>query len=99
MKRTKRLSIEFLHREVSITVEGSTLHIQDPEPDAANSASVCSICSSRWITIFPRTEEGTPSGVDRILPALQQSGLHTQVSPAGKLLICQRSFEKLKEIF
>jgi hypothetical protein len=36
MKITKRLSIEFQHREVTISVAGSTLHVQDGEPNAAN---------------------------------------------------------------
>lgn len=99
MKKMRRLSIEFRHSEVTITVDGSTLHVQDSEPDAANTASICSICNSPWITVFERTQESAPYGVDRILPALQQSGLHAQISLAGQLRICQRSFEKLKEIF
>ncbi len=96
MKKTKRISIEFRHREVTITVEGSTLHVQDGEPDAT---LVCPICLSAWVTIAPPAGAALPDGVDQIRRALEQSGLHVQVSPTGQLRICQRSFEELKEKF
>jgi len=99
MKKMRRLSIEFLHREVTVKVDGSTLHVQGSEPDAANTAAVCSLCNCPWITTSSRTQENAPFDVGPVLRALQQSGLHVQVSPAGQLQICQRSFEKLKEIF
>ncbi len=95
MKRTKRFSIEFRHHEVTITVAGSTLHVQDSEPDAANTPPVCPTCGSPWITIVARVDGEVPANTDLIHRALQQSGLHMQVSPAGQLRICQRSFEEL----
>jgi hypothetical protein len=95
MKR--RISIEYRYREVTITVEGSTLHVQDTEPDAANAPEGCPICGSSWITrLAPRDGDG-PASVDRVRRALQQSGLHVQVTPAGQLRICKKSFEALKE--
>jgi hypothetical protein len=97
MKKTNRLSIEYLHREVTITVTGSALPAQDREPGAANPATVCLTCGSPWVTIVARVDEEVPANTDRIHRALQQSGLHLQVSPAGQLQICQRSFEELKE--
>jgi hypothetical protein len=99
MKRTKRLSIEFRHREVTISVAGSALQVQDGEPDAANTPTVCPTCGSPWITIAARVDGDAPVNTDRIHHALQQSGLHVQVTPAGQLRICQRSFEELKEKF
>jgi hypothetical protein len=99
MKKTKRLSIEFRHREVTITVEGSTLHVQDSEPDAADAPAACPRCGSPWIAIVASAGGEVPAGVDRLLRVLQQSGLHMQVSPAGQLRICQRSFEEIKEKF
>ncbi len=51
------------------------------------------------ITVAARADGDVPASVDRIRHALQQSGLHMQVSPAGQLRICQRSFEELKENF
>ena len=99
MKRTKRLLIEFRHREVTITVEGSTLHVQDSEPDAASAPAACPTCGSPWITRVAPADGDAPAGIDHIRRALQQSGLHVQVTPAGQFLICQRSFEELKEKF
>jgi hypothetical protein len=99
MKRTKRLSIEFQHREVTITVTGPALHVQDSEPDTPNPPTVCPTCGSSWITIVARVDGDAPATTDRIHRALEQSGLHLEVSPAGQLRICQRSFEELKEKF
>ena len=97
MKRTKRLSIEVRHREVTITVQGSTLHVQDSEPDAASAPAACPTCGSPWIARVAPADGDAPTSIDSIHRALQQSGLHVQVSLAGELRICQRSFEELKE--
>ena len=99
MKITKRLSIEFQHREVTLSVAGATLHVQDSESDAMPPPAFCPTCGGPWITIVARVEGETPANTDRIRHALQQSGLHLQVSPAGQLRICQRSFEAIKEKF
>ena len=96
MKRTQRLSIELRHREVSITVEGSTLH-RDKAPDTAKAMTVCPTCGSHWITIAAQVDGDIPASADRLGRVLQQFGLHMQLSPAGQLRICQRSFEELKE--
>ncbi len=80
MKRTTRISIEFQHREVTITVAGSTLHVQDSEPGAPNTLTVCPSCGSPWITIVAQVNGEIPANSDRIRRALQQSGLHLQVS-------------------
>jgi hypothetical protein len=96
MKRTTRLSIEFRHREVTITVAGSTPPVQDSEPGTPNTPTACPTCSSPWITIVAEVDGGGPANTDRIRHALEQSGLHLQVTVAGQLRICQRSFEELK---
>jgi hypothetical protein len=97
MKRMTRLSIDFQHREVTITFAGSTLHVQNGEPDAANTPRVCPTCGSPWVTVAARVDGNIPTSVDRIHHALLQSGLHLQVLPAGQLQICRRSFEEIKE--
>ena len=99
MKMKRRISIEYRHREVTITVEGSTLHVQDSEPDAENAPTGCPTCGSSWITRVAPADGDGPASVDRICRALQQSGLHVQVTPTGQLRICQKSFEELKEEF
>lgn len=97
MKITKRLSIEFHHREVTVSVAGATLHVQDSESDATRPPTLCPTCGGSWITMVARVEGETLANTDRIRHALQQSGLHLQVSPGGQLRICQRSFEEIKE--
>jgi hypothetical protein len=97
MKRTKRLLIELQHREVSITVTGPALHVQDSEPGTPNPPTVCPACGSPWITIVAQVDGDARANTDRIHRALEQFGLHLQVSPAGQLRICQKSFEELKE--
>jgi hypothetical protein len=111
MKKMRRVSIEFRHREVKIEVPGSMLHfqesqmhdsqfqdspMQDTEPEAGSASAVCPLCGSPWITVGSPTGGDVPAVVDRIRIALQQSDLHVQVSTAG-LRICQRSFEEIKE--
>jgi hypothetical protein len=44
-------------------------------------------------------EGETALNPDLVHSALEQSGLHLQISPAGQLRICQRSFEEIKEKF
>jgi len=97
MKRTKRLSIEYRHREVTITVEGSTLHVQNREPVTDDVPATCPTCGSPWMAIVVSGVEEGSLGVDRIVSMLQQAGLHMRVSSSGQLRICQRSFEELKE--
>jgi hypothetical protein len=99
MKRTKRLSIEFSHREVVITVEGPVLFVPNREHVPVDDTAVCPMCGGRWITIVARVDGDVPADTDRIYHALQQSGLHLQVSSAGELRICHRSFEEMKETF
>ena len=97
MKITKRLSVEFQHREVTVSVAGATLHVQENEPDTVVPPACCPTCGGPWFTVVARVEGGVPANADRICHALRQSGLHLQVSPAGQLRVCQRSFEKIKE--
>lgn len=99
MKRMRRLSIELRRREVTITVQGSTFHVQDADLDTVPPSPGCPACGSPWFTAVAPADRGFHSGIHQIHRVLQQSGLHAQVSPAGQLRICERSIEKLKEIF
>lgn len=111
MKKMRRVSIEFRHREAKIEVPDSMLHfqgiqmrdiqvqdsqMQDPEPETGSASAVCPLCGSPWITLVSQTVGDVLAVLDRIRIALQQSDLHVQVSTAG-LRICQRSFEEIKE--
>jgi hypothetical protein len=99
MKTTKRLSIEFAHREVTVTIEGSALHGHKSEPDAAHASSLCPVCGSPWITVMAQMDGDSALSTDRICNALEQSGLHLQALSPGQLQICAQSFEQLKEKF
>jgi hypothetical protein len=100
MKRTRRLVIEFLHREVTITmpiaISEATGNSQEDEPEDENVPSVCPVCSSPWITVAALAGGDVSVKADRILDALQQSGLHAQVTAAGLLSICRKSFEEFQ---
>ena len=99
MKRTKRLSIDFSHRELAITIRGSTPSVQKSDSDAAETTTTCETCDCPWIDIAATADEDVLTSVDRIRYALQQVGLHMQISLAGQLQICQKSFEVFKEKF
>ena len=97
MRRTKRLSIEFQHREITIAVSNATLHARDDEPAAGNAPVACPACGSPWITVAVDAGEDAAASASSIHRALQQCGLHLHVSAAGQLRICRRSFEEIKE--
>ena len=97
MKITKRLSIEFQHREITIAVSNATLHARDDEPGAGNVPVICPACGSPWITVAVDAGEDAAASASSIHRALQQCGLHLHVSAAGQLRICRRSFEEIKE--
>ncbi len=93
MKRTKRLSIEFWHREVAITVEGPSAY----QHTAGSTESACEICGSPWISVAIRGTEEALTRADNLHRALEQAGVHLQVSANGQLNICRKSLEDLKE--
>jgi hypothetical protein len=99
MRRTKRLSIEFSHREVTLTVEGSTLKPRTAHPETSRDSDTCPECNSPWITVVEPASGQLADDADRICQALRASGLHLQVSQNGQLKICQKSFDEIKEMF
>ena len=99
MKKIKRLSIEIIHRKITIADGGSTLHVQDGESDAMKPSTFCPTCGSPWITVIARAAGDVSTSAEHIHRMLLQTGLHVQAFPAGQLRICQKSFEELKEKF
>lgn len=97
MKRTKRISIEFLHREITIAVSNSKLDPRDDKSETGNAPPACSTCGSPWMTIVELEGGNTAPSVTTIHRALRQYGLHLHVSADGQLSICRRSFEQIKE--
>ncbi len=104
MKTVKRLSIYVQHREVTIMVEGSVAAMrQTPAAlrvryQAAEEATgFCHTCNSPWANVAAWIDGDPAASLDRIRCALEQIGLHLQVSPADQLQICQWSFQHFKE--
>ena len=98
MKRMKRLAIEFWHSEVVITVPGSSGFRQEAAAqETGGPEAVCDICGSRWISVAISGTEEAHTGADNIHRALEQAGVHLQVSASGQLKICRKSLEDLKE--
>ena len=98
MKRTKRLAIEVWHREVVITIGGSPVYRHEVvPPHAAIPEAVCGVCGSPWISVSVTGTEEALSGAENIHRALEEAGVHLQVSATGQLNICRKSLEDLKE--
>jgi hypothetical protein len=97
MKRTKRISIEFQHREVKIVVSNSTANRQADESEAASAPAVCPVCGSPWMTLVACADGDVAASANSIHRALEQYGLHLHLTAAGQLSICRKSLEAAKE--
>jgi hypothetical protein len=84
MRKMKLVSIEFWHREVTTTVEGSAIHGANTQPDAGSAVTVCPTCGNPGMTIVARTDGDVPADVERVQRALQQYGLQLQDTVAPK---------------
>jgi hypothetical protein len=100
MKRIRRISIELISREFNLSVTKPVVAAAEARP--GNSAqdgrqvhenphpwAECPVCASPWFALSADAGE-QPALVQR---ALEKYGIHTQLSPASELLVCQRSFE------
>jgi hypothetical protein len=79
MKETKRLSIEYPHREVTITVAGATLHVENSGLDAADVPAMCPTCGSAWIAVVASVDRDLPGCLDHIRGLLQQYSLQLRI--------------------
>jgi hypothetical protein len=98
MKRTQRLSIEIQHREVVIAVPAPGVdRSEGAQAEVGSHVGTCGVCGSPWITVALHGSEAAPSSASSIYRALEQAGIHLQVSATGELNICRKSLEDLKE--
>jgi hypothetical protein len=100
VKRTRRVSVEIEHREISIflTLSESRADGQTPAPsDSGPVPGACSICGAPWVFVTPKA--GAPLGahIEQVLAAFLQRGLHPPIFAGGLFLICRRSFDQLNE--
>jgi hypothetical protein len=74
----KRVSIEFWHREVTTTVEGSAQRSAKTQSGADGAVTVCPTCGNPGMLIVARTKGEGPTDLELVQRALQQSGLQLQ---------------------
>ena len=78
-------------------VQGSPAAVHVRSQATQDTTGLCHTCNSPWVNVAAWIDGDPAASVDRIRYALEQIGLHLQVSPADQLQICQRSFQHLKE--
>jgi hypothetical protein len=100
MKRTRRISIEVVRRELNLSVKRPVVAGAQSPQDATGQAgqqvqettslpTECPSCASPWF-VLPAGDGEVSTTVQR---ALGKHGIHTRLSPTGELLVCGRSFE------
>ena len=100
MKRTRRVSVEIEHREISIflTLSKWQAAAQTPAPpDSGPIPAACSICGAPWVFVTPKAGAPLGSHIEQVLSAFLQLGLHPPIFAGGLFLICRQSFDQLKE--
>ncbi len=81
MTKTRRVSVEIRHREVTMTMEGSALHSAKSQPDRG---TVCPACGHPGMTILAQTERDLPDDTELAQRALQPCNVHLQHAAGDK---------------
>jgi hypothetical protein len=99
MRRIRRVSVEVIRRDFSLSITREARPAADKNREAAAEdkaaqetsapSSECPLCASPWFPLAMGNSE-VPAIVQR---ALAKHGIHTQLSSIGELLVCGRSFE------
>jgi len=100
MKRTRRVSVEIEHREISIFLTLSESQAHAPilaSLDSGSTPAVCSICGAPLVVVTPEAGASLGSHIEQVLLAFQQLGLHPPLFAGSSFLICRQSFDQLKE--
>lgn len=100
MKRIRRMSVEVIRRELSLSItrlgvvsakactEATTEGMGEP-PTTSPLAAECAACRSPWL-VLPVGEGEEATVLQRLL---ETQGIHHQMSTRDELLVCARSFE------
>lgn len=104
MRRIRRVSVEVIRRELSLSLTravatSATGHHDMPpanEPDPSANSSQTTLCLSCSSPLF-LLPAGLDGGVAVTQWVLEAHGIHSQLSTTGELLVCARSFEFLAE--
>jgi hypothetical protein len=100
MKRTRRVSVEIEHREISISLTliepraDSRAHMF---PDSGPVAAACPICGAPWVFVTPQEGDSQGSLSEPVVCVFRQLGLHPPIFAGGMFLICRQSFDQLRE--
>jgi hypothetical protein len=100
MKRTRRVSVEIEHREISIFLrlsESNATGRPERPPDAAPIPATCPICGAAWVFVTPKAGDSQGSPIEQVSSVFEQLGLHPPLYAGGMFLICRHSFDQMRE--
>lgn len=100
MKRTRRVSVEIEHREISISLTLIEPRVDSDAhalPDSGPIAAACPICGAPWVFVTPKEGDTRGSLIEPLASVFQQLGLHPPIFAGGMFLICRQSFDQLRE--
>jgi hypothetical protein len=98
MKRTRRVSIEIEHREISISLtinEAHTHATRGTAPDQPTPWGNCSVCGSPLALVTRQAGDLDGVQAEQLLAAFLYSGLHPPISSGGDVYVCSKSFRHL----
>jgi hypothetical protein len=101
MKRTRRISIEIEHRELSFSITQATGgHVTETFQSSPGSneepPSLCPICGASWLLLLDATAARQENKGKTIQEILLTYDFHLHTSPSGALWACRRSFQNVK---
>jgi hypothetical protein len=99
MKRTRRVSVQIEHREVSITFTLIEPRVADPVfPDSEGPIpQSCPICGAPWVFVNPNEGSTDGSHIEDVASAFSRLSLHPAIFAGGMFLICRQSFDQLRD--
>lgn len=98
MKRTRRISIEIEHREISVSLtinEAQTHAARGTAPDQPKPLGICSICGAPLAPVIRQAGDIDVAHAEQLLAAFIRAGLHPPMYSGGDLYVCSESFRHL----
>jgi hypothetical protein len=98
MKRTRRVSIEIEHREISVSLtinEAQTHATRGTAPDQTQPLGTCAICGGPLAMVIRQAAKVDAVHAEQLLTAFLCSGLHPPIYSGGDLYVCSQSFRHL----
>jgi hypothetical protein len=98
MKRTRRVSIEIEHREITVSLtinEAQTHATRGTAPDQPPPLGNCTICGAPLALVIRQAGDLDVVYAEKLLAAFLYSGLHPPIYSGGDLYVCSQSFRHL----